>query len=278
MSFLFRLRRRSATREEPIPDGPVEPELESEPEPEPEPEPVPVRPAGIACPSCARIVDPPPVRTRKCPHCRQPIVVRRMGGRTVYLTEAAVEVFEAERRREANAERWTEQRADWLRLARGVGAPADRAARISARHLTEEAVAEARALYVAAAVRTEKAAARAHDWDVVARTGREHAAALYRDAGSPVPVPDDIAAIHASAMMALLRFQVGTGTHAEIVGGTCCAACRNDDGRAFPIKEELRTPRLPHGDCPRGLCACEWWLGATPPARKRRRKPRPPTS
>ena len=46
-------------------------------------------------------------------------------------------------------------------------------------------------------------------------------------------------------MPALLRSK-GTGTHAEIVGGGCCATCRKDDGQAFAIKEELRAPRLPH--------------------------------
>jgi hypothetical protein len=276
MSFLSRLRHPRTPPSDatpPVEDQPSDADPVTEPVAEAEPVqvPAPAAPTGIACPSCARIVDPAPVRPRKCPFCRRLIVVRRTGGRTVYLTEAAVEVFEAERQREADIASWTAQRAEWLRLAQGVHAPQEKIARILSRHLAPDTVAEARSLYVSAAGKVQKAAAKAGDWDVAARVGREQAAALYRDAGSPVPVPDEIAALHAEAMTALLREQAGTGTHAEIIGGRCCAACRRDDGKAFPIKEELRSPRLPHAGCPRGLCACEWWLGVTPPARKRRR-------
>jgi hypothetical protein len=70
-------------------------------------------------------------------------------------------------------------------------------------------------------------------------------------------------------MLALLRSLGDAGTHAELVGASCCAACRSDDGRSYPIRQELRMPRLPHERCPRGLCACDWWLGGTP-ARPRR--------
>lgn len=279
MSFLSRLRhpRRpaapGATPDDPAVDPSPAPGEATLAAPGPTPTPTPAPSPTIACPSCARIVDPAPVRARKCPFCRRTIVVRRTGGRTVYLTEAAVEVFEAERRREADIASWTAQRTEWLRLAREVGAAPDRVARIAGRHLAPETIAEARSLYVATAAKVEKAAAKAGDWDVAARVGREHAAALYRDASSPVPVPDEVVGLHAGAMTAMLRSQAGSGTHAEIVGGGCCAACRKDDGKLFAIKLELKTPRLPHAGCPRGLCACEWWLGVTPPARKRRRAP-----
>jgi hypothetical protein len=189
----------------------------------------------------------------------------------VYLTEAAVEVFEAERKREADAVSWTGQRAEWLRHALYVGASPERRDRIAAKPVSEASVTEARELYLAAAARAIKAATRAGDWDVVARLGREQATALYREAGSPVPVPDVIAAVHATAMAALLRSLKPLGTHAEIVGGTCCPSCRADDARLFPISDELRTLRLPHAGCPRGLCPCEWWIGMTPPKRRRRR-------
>ena len=122
----------------------------------------------------------------------RPIIVRRTDGRTVYLTEAAVEVFEAERQREADMATWTTQRAQWLRLARGVGAPEDRRGRIAARPVSAESVADARALYLAAAAKDRKEAARMGAWDIAARIGREEAMALYREAGSPVPVPADI--------------------------------------------------------------------------------------
>jgi hypothetical protein len=254
------------------------PDVRDEAPPEPPvapahaPPPAPAAPAAIACPSCARLVDPPPVRNRRCPHCREMIVVRRTGGRTVYLTEAAVEVFEAQRRREANVAAWTAARAERLRLARTVRAPDDRRQRIAAKPIGEEVVAEARTLYLSAATKAAQAARRAGNLDDVARIGRERAWALYQEAGSPVPPPEEIAKLHADAMMALLRSLRVMGTHAEVVGGTCCPACRRDDGRAFAIADELRTPRLPHAGCPRGLCPCEWWVGGTPKKKRTRRK------
>jgi hypothetical protein len=42
------------------------------------------------CPHCFVVIDPCPTRSRKCPHCRQPIVVRR----GYLLTGAEAEEFE----------------------------------------------------------------------------------------------------------------------------------------------------------------------------------------
>jgi hypothetical protein len=187
-----------------------------------------------------------------------------------------VEVFEDERRRAAHAAAWTGARASWLRLAREAGASDDRVARLAARPVSAETVEGARVLYVTTARRVVKGAAHARDWDRASRVGRELAAALHRAAGSPAPPEPESAAIHREAMLALLRSISDAGTHAELVGAGCCAACRSDNGRSYPIQQELRVPRLPHEGCPRGLCACDWWLGGTPgrarrgPGRSRR--------
>ena len=47
---------------------------------------------------------------------------------------------------------------------------------------------------------------------------------------------------------------------AELVSASCCDACRADGGQTFKISLELRTPRLPHAGCPKGLCRCDWYL------------------
>jgi hypothetical protein len=47
---------------------------------------------NAACPSCLRLIDPPPKRSRKCPHCKKPIVVRQ--GKL--LTEQAAEKLDKE--------------------------------------------------------------------------------------------------------------------------------------------------------------------------------------
>lgn len=275
MSFLARLFRRP-----PADETLADVLASTAPDPEPESSradasasvPAPDRPAPVACPSCAALLDPPPVRNRRCPRCRRTIVVRRTGGRTVYLTEAAVEVFEEQRQREASLAEWTQARAAWLRLAATIGASEDRRQRIEERPLSPETVADAKALYLAAVGKATAAARRRRSWDQVATLERERAAALYQDAGSPIPPPDEIVALQAKAMVALLRSFTDLGTHAEVVGASCCPACRNDSGKVLPIAEEIRKPRLPHAGCPRGICPCEWWVGGTPPRRRRRKR------
>lgn len=227
---------------------------------------------GVACPSCGSWLVPPPRSNRRCPQCREPIVVRRTEGRTVYFTEAAVAVFEAERQREANELRWTMERREWLRLARVAGAPEARRQRLSARPPSAEVVEASKALYLGAADTAVKEARRTRHWTDVGRLRREQAAALFAEAGHPVPPPDDIVALHREGAAAQLRAHAATGTHAELIGAGCCKACRKDDGRAFKITDELRTPRLPHEGCPRGLCSCEWWMSVVAPPRRRRRK------
>jgi hypothetical protein len=56
------------------------------------------------------------------------------------------------------------------------------------------------------------------------------------------------------------------------VGASCCAACRADNERIFRIADELRVPRLPHPDCPRGLCACDWWPTVRQAPKKKHRR------
>ena len=55
--------------------------------------------AVVSCPYCAEPLESPPVANVRCSRCRQRIVVRRAGDRFVYLTEAALPVFIAQRRR-----------------------------------------------------------------------------------------------------------------------------------------------------------------------------------
>ena len=79
----------------------------------------PVAAVAPYCPYCALLLDPPPESSRRCPRCRERIVVKRVDGRAIYLTEAAVLVFESERRRMAHAGRWTRERERWLKAGGG---------------------------------------------------------------------------------------------------------------------------------------------------------------
>ncbi len=214
------------------------------------------------CPYCALVLEPPPVASRRCGRCRQRIRVKRIEGRPVYLTEAAVLVFEAERRREASSGRLTRERDRWLRLAASAGAPADRQARLAAAPPSEAVVASARSLYVATVERAFRAAKRDHEWEQASRIRREHATTLYRLARSPLPPPIDLVALFREGVAAELRGIAEISRDAQMVSAGCCDACRADDRQIFRIATELRAPRLPHEACPRGLCRCRWDLAA----------------
>ena len=230
------------------------------------------QPNGVACPSCGTILDPPPTKRRLCPFCRQPIVVRQIDGRPAYLTEAAVAVFVAERQRDNDERAWASARREWLRLAGTVGAPAARRARLAGAVPSVAGVEASRALYMTAAERAVREARRGKRWADVGRIRRAQAAAAYADAGTPVPPPDDIVAMHREGMAGVLRELAEHGTAVELISAGCCKTCRSDDGKAFRISKELREPRLPHSGCPKGICGCDWWIAIAERKRRRRRK------
>jgi DNA-directed RNA polymerase subunit RPC12/RpoP len=231
---------------------------------------------GVACPNCGSVLDPPPDHTRLCPNCRHRIVVRHSEGRAIYLTEAAVEIFEAERQAELDRKAWTRDRRTWLHLARLAGAPAEQRRRLAATPASVAAVRSAREVYLVAAERAVQAARRDKRWDDVARIRRRQAVALFEEAGGSPPVTDEIVALYREGVAATLRGLRAVSREAELVGASCCHACRVDNDRIFLIADELRTPRLPHLGCPRGLCACDWWPALPNPTKKRRRR-RPAT-
>ena len=214
------------------------------------------------CPSCALLLSPPPQTSRRCPRCREKIVVKHVDGRAVYLTEAAVAVFDLERRRTVDSIRWARERDRWLKAAASVKAPAERIARLGSAPLSADVVDAAKLLYTSTVDRSFRAAKRERRWQDASRIKRDHAALLYRFAGTPLPPPDHIVAIHREGTNAVLRGLDAIARVAELGDARCCAACDADDGQVFTISSELRTPRLPHGGCPRGLCRCDWFLAS----------------
>ena len=248
--------------------------------------PIPATPAApkndtaAACPYCAVLLDPAPERGRLCPRCRRPIVVRRVNGRRVLLTKEALDVFEAERGRESREHVLVSERRRWLALARGVSAPAQRVAKLEAALPSDAAVAASKDLFMSAAEQAARSARREKHWREVARIRREQAAALYREAGSPIPPPDDVVALHRAWSEAALNSLAGFGPQVELVSSGCCHVCQQDDGRVFRIAAELKVERLPHVGCPKGLCACDWWPlpGSKAKAKAKSARPRAASS
>jgi hypothetical protein len=232
----------------------------------------PAQSPSVACPNCGVLLEPPPASSRLCPRCRRKIVVRHTDGRAIYLTEAAVEVFEAERQREIDARTWERERRNWLQLARMVAAPADRRQRLAAGPVSPAVVQAARALYLTAADRAAREARQEKRWEDVARIRQREAAALFDETGGRPPVAADILDLYRDGINATLRGLAVLASDVELVGASCCASCRADNERIFRIADELRVPRLPHPDCPRGLCACDWWPTVRSAAKKRTRR------
>jgi hypothetical protein len=207
-------------------------------------------------------LQPPPTASRRCPRCRQRIIVKRVDGRPVYLTEAAVEVFESERQRITTSGRMARERERWLKLAASAGAPPERIARLAASALSDKVVEGARTLYVSTVDRAFRAAKRDHQWETASRIRRDQATALYRLEGSPDPPPWDLVALYREGVTAELRGIAEISRDAELVSATCCDICRADDRKIFRIANQLKVPRLPHLGCPKGLCRCGWDLAA----------------
>jgi hypothetical protein len=214
------------------------------------------------CPYCVVLLDPPPASSRRCARCRQRIVVKRVDGRVVYMTEAAVLIFAAERQRVVTSKRLTRERERWIRLAATAGAPAQKTARLTAAPISQESVTAARTLYDATVERAFTVARRNREWEKASRIRRDYAMALYRVAGSPTPPPADLVGLYREGVAAELRGISDMSRDAELVSALCCPVCRADDRRIFRIATELRSPRLPHEGCPKGLCRCAWDLAA----------------
>lgn len=213
------------------------------------------------CPYCALELDPVPTADARCERCRRWIVVREIDGRIVHLTEAAVTVFEAERARAANIERWTAERHRWLEYARLNGAPLSRIERMERTPAeSPDAVEKARALFDATVDRAVEEALRHDRWEVAALLRRDQAQAIRRMDGEGAPPTDEMLRRCRQAAELELRGIASMARTAVVVGARCCEACRADDGAVLRIAGELRGTRLPHVDCPKGLCGCRWDL------------------
>lgn len=172
----------------------AEPATVAPPEAEP---PTSIAPAGPVvasaeatayCPYCATILKPPPTSDRRCTECKQQIVVRQVDDRTVWLMEAALPVFEAERRRIADEERWAALRAHWLDLALAAGAAKGRVAKAAEEAPTEARVSAARGLYLTSVDRAFESAVKDDQWAVAARIRLDEAQVLFDFAGAPIQV------------------------------------------------------------------------------------------
>jgi hypothetical protein len=211
-----------------------------------------------ACPSCAVLLDPPPTASRRCPSCRSRIVVKRLQGGVLYLTDTAAAALEAGQRLATERARLARARDRWLGMAAAVGATVAKLDRLATAIPSPEVVAAARALYLASADRAFTLAIKERRYSEAATMRRSQAAALHKDLGAPVPAPAEVVALLRDAGLAELRACRFVGRDAELSTGSCCSACQADDGRIVSIAVELKRPGLPHEACQKGRCRCRW--------------------
>ena len=218
-------------------------------------------PAQASCPYCAQLLVPAPTTHKRCPRCRQRVMVRRVDDRVAFLTEAVGRGLRggaAARRREPALDRAPQP---WIRLAEAADAPAGQG-REGQRELATPESRLRRAIRVLRRRRPRREGRRAPS-----TTGR-----LPSASGAPRRSPCSKAGRLADPA-AGRRGRAAPGRGGDRAardpgarqGGRArrravLPAVRRRPGHIYRINAELHEARLPHADCPSGLCACRWRL------------------
>ena len=201
-----------------------------------------------ACPSCGTILETPPTRSRKCPACKERIVVRtRRSDRVkLILTEAEGKKFDEQRDREA-------ARNDAIRRSESVGATVEDFSRTE-KELTEKwGFAPPRDVFWAVAVKAALAAMEKRDWHQLSMVYWTQALLLHEE-GKP-----HMQLAREASKASLQRYAEDGYTRSVQVIAGCCQLCDRDEGRRFTIPEALEELPIPHDGCERdGWCACMW--------------------
>ena len=133
----------------------------------------------VACPYCGTVLDTPPKSSRKCPVCRDNIVVRtrRSDGTKLYLTENDAKVFDAERKADAF-------RNKAIRAAAMIGLDTTAFERTEKELLAKSPVYGPSYVFWALANRQSVAQMRSGDWHGYSMTSHTQARWLY-ETGRP---------------------------------------------------------------------------------------------
>jgi hypothetical protein len=212
--------------------------------------------AAVACPYCGVILDPPPQRNRKCPACKESIIVRtrRADGAKVLLTAADGKEFDKQRHTEA-------VRNSALHHARNIGA-SDRDFERTEQELAAKwgTAASPRDAFWQLANKTVVAAIKNADWARLSTVYWEQA--LYMcELGEPH------LHLQKEASKAELRRYAAefadlatgrSGLRVEVLANGCCDVCAKNHGRRYSISEALELLPIPNGACEREWCNCGW--------------------
>ncbi len=211
--------------------------------------------APVGCPYCGTIINPPPARSRKCPHCRERIVVRtrRSDGVKLLLTEAAGKEFDKQRKAEV-------ARNEGIRRSQNIGASIEDFERTEKELTGKWGFAPPRDVFWALANEAVLDAAKKGTAHHLSMVYWEMARLLY-DEGNPRH-PHIEMARRASRASIQAYAERGIGGGKVEVLATCCQVCDVDNGREYTIAQAIEVLPIPHEACENnGWCRCTWLPG-----------------
>lgn len=215
------------------------------------PAPQEISPPTSACPYCGTLLERPPARSGKCPHCGERVVVRtrRTDGAKLLLTQAQAVTFDAERAAIA-------ERNKALRRAEAIGATLQEFERMELELGKRwRTAAKPRDVFWHLASTRVLAALEASDWHALHMVYSEQARLLYEE-GKPH------FRLHQEASKALIRSYAGGSVVTELlILGAQVDPCPLGEGlneKRYTIKRALDELPIPGQGCACGWCTCTW--------------------
>ena len=200
------------------------------------------------CPYCGLRIDPAPARSRRCPHCKERIVVRtrRSDGAKLLLTEAAAAEFDQDRRLEA-------ERNEAIRRSANIGVTREHFAKAERDLARKFGFAQPRDVFWMLANEAAVRAMKRGEWHALSMIYWEQARQLYEEGKPHLDL-----ARQASKASLQVFVQGGYVRNVEIVCN-CCAQCQRDAGRKMALADAVRELPIPHETCDNdGWCICLW--------------------
>lgn len=202
------------------------------------------------CPHCGVNFDPPPARTRKCPKCRERVVVRSHRKQKFYLTEAQVEAFEKKRAREylrnaairaaenihVNLEKFETRERDLQDEMPGSGP-----------HDVFWSLANER---VASLMKPQMSSS---DWHRLSMVYFQQALWLNKQ-------ERDYWHLKSEADKAYAQSYALQGIETLEIVAEDCDECRAFHGKQYPIHQAVKSWPIPEGVCTAKWCTCTWNL------------------
>ena len=201
----------------------------------------------VACPYCGVVLDTPPKGSRKCPACRDKIVVRtrRSDGAKQYLTEHDAKVFDAERKADVF-------RNKAIRAADMIGMDKATFERTEKELLAKSPGNGPGDVFWTLANKQVANQMRSGNWHGLSMTYFQQALWLHNEGRPYVRLKVEAEKARAQSYTGLDRQEL------EVDASHCCPNCSKFNGRIYPIEQALREWPVPVQECTNGWCLCTW--------------------